>query len=101
MDCIDHGEDALDLLVHIDRLRTRSRRFSAYIENLGTVFEEMFRLPERLLDGIAVVNQPIARERVGRDVEDAHHICAGPPIKNMITNVKSWELHAIKAPSGA
>jgi len=65
---LDHGNDAPALLVLRDGLGTRAGRLAAYVQPVGALLEQPQAVRERGLGAL----RP-ARERVGGDVQDAHH----------------------------
>src|SRR5574339_106551 len=37
---------------------------------------------------------PIPAEAIRRHVEDSHHICAGAPLEDMLSNLQRWGFHS-------
>jgi len=70
---LDHGEHAPALLVEIDRAVPRPGRFAADIEDVRPGGDHLGADPHGCLDRALPGEQAVTRERIGRDVEDAHH----------------------------
>ena len=65
-----HRDDAAKLLVRADRLGAGPRRLAADVHDRRPFVEH----PPRRGDSVVRVEvHPAVRERVGRDVDDAHH----------------------------
>src|SRR5438128_2228100 len=64
-----YRNDALPLLIEGNRRSSRSRRFAADVDDVGTFFNHLSCLSERR---IRAKELAAVRERVGRDVEDSH-----------------------------
>jgi hypothetical protein len=75
---LQEWKDPAKLLFCRDRLRTRSRRLSAHINKICSLFD----YPMSVLDRpTAVEIQSPVRKRIGGHVEDPHDLCPGRQIK--------------------
>ena len=76
----DHGNDAGDLVGHVDRHVARPRGGTADVEEIGSFVAhppgQRHCRRHRLVAGR---EEAVTRERVGRHVQDAHDERAGPP----------------------
>ena len=68
---LDDGYDATQLLLDERSGRARPGRLAADVEDVGTVREQLPPVRDRAL---GVEEQPAVGERVGRDVDDPHHL---------------------------
>jgi len=65
----DQGRDAGDLFGFIDRIRTGARAFSAHVQHVGALFDQLQGVNQgRLGRGVP----PAVGKAVRRDVDDAH-----------------------------
>ena len=66
---LDHGGDAVPLLLGRDRIRSRTGRLAADVDEVGALVDHL----DPTDHGSAVIEvQPPVGEGVGRDVQDAH-----------------------------
>ena len=82
---LDHSLGTADLLGHRDGFMARSRRLAADVENVRAFADHHHGLGD---GGLSVV-EPVAAERVGTHVDDAHHIGPPAPLEPMPGDVGS------------
>ena len=76
------GTTRRDLLGRIDRRVAGSGRLAPDVEQVGALGDHPARGRHGPLDGIGALEEPVARERVRRDVEDAHDVGAPAPVED-------------------
>jgi hypothetical protein len=68
----DDGDDARDLVLGRDPFVPRARALAADVEEIGALGRHPARRTHGGADRVARREEAIARERIGRDVEDPH-----------------------------
>ena len=76
---LQHRHDATQLLVDGDALRSRPRRLAADVHDRRALFDHP---PGRAGRDVGIEMHAAVRERVRRDVEDAHHRRAREPLRD-------------------
>ena len=82
---LDHSLGTADLLGNRDGFMARARRLAADVENVRAFADHHHGLGD---GGLSVV-EPVAAERVGTHVDDAHHIGPPAPLEPMPGDVGS------------
>ena len=81
-DRLDRRDRALDLLLLGKLLKIRPRRHAADVDDVGPFGLEPLRLLDRRLDAVDAVT----RERLRRDVDDAHDVGARAPLEDAVAD---------------
>ena len=91
MQTLEHGQHALQFLVRVDALGAGTRRLAADVDDRRAALEHLRRRGHRVIR--AEMDAPI-RERVGRDVDDAHHGRTREPLLDRDTHAEDSDVPA-------
>ncbi len=86
---LNDGDDARQFFFDADRREVGPRRFAAHVDQQGACLNKATSLNKRtgndLLSRQRRFDDAIARKRIRRDVENAHHVRLPAPLEVMIS----------------